>query len=591
MGTSYLDEDNNEVRDVLAEQWFGYDAMDKIVSCGDDSGLVYSNIRQGDGQILWQHIALDGENDPNGCYVTEFGYDRAGRLTTSFCGETMDDWYLNVAYDDNGNLATLDYMSGFGLSGDITATYGYNADNQINSIDSGYYDLTNVSIDGMGRIKTGSESIYTNSGTTIANSLSYSYDRRGSLTSASIGSWNGGYSYKLDGNMDTRTEAGLSEPFEYDFDNDGTDESNMLSEIAGNPISWDKNGWLTSDGMHTFTYDYEGKMQLAVSIADPNNMVEYKYDPMGNRIGRVEYDASGIASESKYVLDYTGSVPKVLLELEKNTSGVFDVVQKNYYYGNMLVLSTDGNDSNRRYYIHDRLGSVRCVVNADNFNVLNNYTYTPFGEDVASQTVETVSNDIRYAGYQYDNDLSQYYLWARMYSPYMARFNGYDPVLGSYKEPLTLHQYFYCWNDPVNAVDPDGRYLMTDVMASQSIGATLYSAMANIGGRAMAFAGRVWLSAYVRAVTMTYYAAQMQYGTNPITVSRWGRQGLQNEDWVIKGGNNLINYIMTLKWIPGNGFAPYNSGMSYSVDPTTLQKVEGFWGLLHTMMGHYKFFE
>ncbi len=327
----------------------------------------------------------------------------------------------------------------------------------------------------MGRIKTGAESIYSNSGTTIANSLSYSYDRRGSLTSASIGSWNGGYSYKLDSNMDNRTEAGLSEPFEYDFDNDGTDESNMLSEIAGNPISWDKNGWLTSDGMHTFTYDYEGKMQLAVSIADPNNMVEYKYDPMGNRIGRVEYDASGIASERKYVLDYTGSVPKVLLELEK-VAGQWDITQKNYYYGNRLVMSADGNDSNRRYYIHDRLGSVRCVVDANALSVQNNYTYTPYGEDINSQTAETVENNIRYAGYRYDNDLTQYYLWARMYSPYMARFNGYDPVLGDYNEPQTLHQYLYCVNDPINRWDPSGNTFV-DITSSMATHAKLASNM------------------------------------------------------------------------------------------------------------------
>ncbi len=500
LGTSYLDDDNNEVRDVLAEQWFGYDAMDKIVSCGDDSGLVYSNIRQGDGQIVWQHIALDEENDPNGCYVTEFGYDRAGRLTTSFCGGTMDDWYLNVAYDDNGNLETLDYMSGFGLSGDITATYGYNADNQLNSIASGYYDLANVTLDGMGRLKTGSESIYSNSGTTIANSLSYSYDRRGSLTSASIGSWNGGYSYKLDGNMDNRTENGLSEPFEYDFDNDGTDESNMLSEIAGNPISWDKNGWLTSDGMHTFSYDYEGKMQLAVSIADPNNMVEYKYDPMGNRIGRIEYDVYGVASERKYVLDYTGSVPKVLLELDK-VAGQWVVSQKNYYYGNRLVMSTDGNDLNRRYYIHDRLGSVRCVVDGNALTVQNNYTYTPYGEDINSQTTETVVNNVRYAGYNYDDDLGKYYVWARMYSPYMARFNGYDPVLGEYNEPLTLHQFLYCWNDPINHTDPSGEFL--DTIQAEAQWVSMASEMYDKGQSALGYARMVANGASLNSVLLS----------------------------------------------------------------------------------------
>ncbi len=278
------------------------------------------------------------------------------------------------------------------------------------------------------------------------------------LTSANIGSWAGSYGYKLDGNLENRTENGLSEPFEYDFDNNGTDESNMLSEIAGNPISWDKNGWLTSDGMHSFSYDYDGKMQVATSIADPDITVTYQYDPMGNRVGRVETDANGVVvSEKKYILDYSSKVPKVLLEMAK-VSGNWQIIQKNYYYGNMLVMSTDGSNQNRRYYIHDRLGSVRVVTNRD-IAVLNNYTFSPFGEDLTSQTTETVDNDVRFAGYNYDKELAQYYVWARMYSPYMARFNGYDPVLGDFKEPLTLHQYLYCQNDPINAIDRDGRFL------------------------------------------------------------------------------------------------------------------------------------
>ncbi len=281
-----------------------------------------------------------------------------------------------------------------------------------------------------------------------------------SLTSANIGSWSGSYGYKLDGNLETRTEAGLTEPFEYDFDNNGTDESNMLSEIAGNPVSWDKNGWLTSDGMHNFVYDYDGKMQVATSISDPDITVTYNYDPMGNRVGRVETNANGqIVSELKYVLDYSSKVPKILLELVKNTAGTWVITQKNYYYGSMLVMSTDGSNQNRRYYIHDRLGSVRVVTNRS-ISVLNNYTYTPYGEDLTSQTTETVANDVRFAGYNFDSELAQYYVWARMYSPYMARFNGYDAVLGDYQEPLTLHQYLYCLNDPINNYDPDGRFTL-----------------------------------------------------------------------------------------------------------------------------------
>ncbi len=270
--------------------------------------------------------------------------------------------------------------------------------------------------------------------------------------------------------------------------------------------------------MHTFTYDYEGKMQLAVSIAAPNNMVEYKYDPMGNRIGRVEYDASGIASERKYVLDYTSSVPKVLLELEKNISGVFDVIQKNYYYGNRLVMSTDGNDSNRRYYIHDRLGSVRCVVDVDTLTVYNNYTYTPFGEDIASQTSEAVENEIRFAGYNYDDDLGQYYVWARMYSPYMARFNGYDPVLGSYKEPLTLHQYLYCLNDPVNRIDPSGRFSYAEAAITTAEVAILTTMAAQaaeqIGGRLKGnLISSVFKHQLSLAITITQVQSDIVFGS------------------------------------------------------------------------------
>ena len=45
-----------------------------------------------------------------------------------------------------------------------------------------------------------------------------------------------------------------------------------------------------------------------------------------------------------------------------------------------------------------------------------------------------------------------------MYSPYLSRFNGYDPVYGGYTEPLTLHQYLYCLNDPVSYTDPTGEF-------------------------------------------------------------------------------------------------------------------------------------
>ncbi len=45
----------------------------------------------------------------------------------------------------------------------------------------------------------------------------------------------------------------------------------------------------------------------------------------------------------------------------------------------------------------------------------------------------------------------------RWYDPAVGRFLQQDPWLGSLYAPLTLNAYGYCMNDPVNAVDPDGK--------------------------------------------------------------------------------------------------------------------------------------
>ncbi len=43
-----------------------------------------------------------------------------------------------------------------------------------------------------------------------------------------------------------------------------------------------------------------------------------------------------------------------------------------------------------------------------------------------------------------------------MYDPRLMRFIGYDSIRGKYEEPMSLHRFLYCENEPVNRIDLSG---------------------------------------------------------------------------------------------------------------------------------------
>jgi len=63
-----------------------------------------------------------------------------------------------------------------------------------------------------------------------------------------------------------------------------------------------------------------------------------------------------------------------------------------------------------------------------------------------------------------------------------------------------------------------------------------------------------------------------------VTVSRWGREGLEAGDWVMKGDVNYWNYIRSFKWerTPWNQAAPYSTGASYLVPDNSLINPTGW---------------
>jgi len=83
-----------------------------------------------------------------------------------------------------------------------------------------------------------------------------------------------------------------------------------------------------------------------------------------------------------------------------------------------------------------------------------------------------------------------YHCFRRQYDPVLGRFTSRDPVFGKFKEPMTLHKYLYCLNDPVNRIDPDGEIAIIGLFQTSAFRSSMRSAMWGAIGGALRNADR-----------------------------------------------------------------------------------------------------
>ena len=101
------------------------------------------------------------------------------------------------------------------------------------------------------------------------------------------------------------------------------------------------------------------------------------------------------------------------------------------------------------YYHNDHLGTPQIMTN-DSAAVVWEANYTPFGE--ADITVETVTNNLRFAGQYYDHETGLHYNYFRDYDPELGRYIQSDPIglAGG------INTYAYVEGNPINYTDPLG---------------------------------------------------------------------------------------------------------------------------------------
>ena len=82
--------------------------------------------------------------------------------------------------------------------------------------------------------------------------------------------------------------------------------------------------------------------------------------------------------------------------------------------------------------------------------------YYPFGAPYADAAINSDFQPYKYNGKELDkmHGLNTYDYGARQHDPILARWDRIDPLCEKY---YSLSPYAYCGNNPMNAIDPDGK--------------------------------------------------------------------------------------------------------------------------------------
>ncbi|MBN1998093.1 RHS repeat-associated core domain-containing protein, partial [candidate division KSB1 bacterium] len=113
--------------------------------------------------------------------------------------------------------------------------------------------------------------------------------------------------------------------------------------------------------------------------------------------------------------------------------------------------------------------------------VMRTYTYDPFGDGLTeTQAANAPTNAFLFTGQWYDTEIGQYCLRARMYDPALMRFTTRDPQNGKFTEPITLHRYLYCLNDPINRIDLTGEFSVGELCSTMFTNGLINGALSGI---------------------------------------------------------------------------------------------------------------
>jgi len=308
----------------------------------------------------------------------------------------------------------------------------------------------------------------------------HTYDRLGRLTRTLIGNGPGGnpcpapgdwtYTYDAVGNRLTEGTpifpAGSS-TFTYDANDrlisvTGKKQAAYAYDAAGNLVKRTLPPTVNPfiDQVSEFRWDAEGRLVTLLPPNEQGEPIDYLYDAEGQLVRETRRATTGTlpppANVTTYLPDRNLAYAQIVEE--RDGTGALKVAYQ-FADGRIVKQVRSGVSS---FYHQDHL-SVGQLTDASG-NVVNRYLYSPFGEVIhqagtGSLGAPGVANSYLFAGERLNSDSGLYYLRARWMDPRVGRFAGIDPHPAFISRPVTLNDYVYAADDPVNNTDPSGQVI------------------------------------------------------------------------------------------------------------------------------------
>jgi len=250
-------------------------------------------------------------------------------------------------------------------------------------------------------------------------------DDLGRIASANCGSpWSQTFSYDVFGNLSKSGTQSFQPTYSY--------LTNQMTQIGSSTPTYDANGNVTNDFLHTYAWDAAGR---PVTI----DGVGVTYDALGRM---AEQDNSGTYSQ----LVYAPSGAKLAIMSGQTLQKAFVPLTG----GSLAVYNSSG----LAFYRHsDWIGSSR-FASTPSRGLYYDGAYGPFGEPYA----QSGTTDVSFTGMDQDTVSNLYDFPAREYG-IQGRWPSPDPAgISSVRmnDPQTWNRYSYVRNNPLKLTDPTG---------------------------------------------------------------------------------------------------------------------------------------